>query len=82
MILRALHGHATGTERDGSGLAAVPDSRALDVVTALRADHVDDLFGHQSFNTPRQTPIERASSASFAAPARSPSASCTRAGSA
>jgi len=43
--LRALHGYATRTERDGSGLAAVPHRGALEVVTALWADHLVDQLG-------------------------------------
>ena len=42
---RARNRHAAAAERHAAGLVAVTDSRAVDVVTALRADHVFDLLG-------------------------------------
>jgi len=44
---RTLHRHASAAERDQPGFAAMPDRGAVGVVTALRTDHVVDLFSHQ-----------------------------------
>lgn len=77
---RALDRHAAATERHAAVLMAMPDGRSVDIVTALRADHHVDLLGHQLRQHPEPTPTLSASNPSFAAPASSPSASCTRSG--
>jgi hypothetical protein len=79
---RAPHGHPASTERHAAVLMAVTHRDTLVVMTALRTDDIVDLLSHQLRQHAQPTPTLSASSPSFAAPASSPSASCTRSGSA
>jgi hypothetical protein len=77
---RPLDRHAAPTERPLAALMAVAHRPTVRIVLALRADDLIDLGLHEFVQHPRPTPTLSANSPSLAAPASSPSASCTRSG--
>jgi hypothetical protein len=79
---RALDAHAPAAAPDLAGLVAVAHRRPVGIAAAIGPTTSSTSSSSSSANTPSPTPTERASSPSFAAPASSPRAYRTRAGSA